>query len=222
VSGKSCQKVLLYDKFGRLMLMKLTADGRAKCDMCDTIFDSFKKLCLHRPKVCEHRRMFANPTCPICGIKFKEPGYLRRHVSEKHLKEKPFKCERCDKAFSRHITLESHINIVHDKIKNYKCDECDVTSGSRFTLERHIREVHNHEKRHECPSCHKLFARKVTLEMHFDSVHMGSKIHPCLICSKLFKRKYYATYHMRKIHSYVSDIRGLGTWLNDNLKDSEE
>ena len=197
-------------------------DGRAKCDRCNTIYESWRKLCRHSAKMCEYRRTHSDLTCPICSMKLKEVNYLKRHVREIHMKLKPYQCDRCDKTFSRKPTLEDHINVVHDKIKNYKCDECDVLSATRHVLKRHILEVHNHKRPHKCPACHKSFFRKFSLDRHFDSVHSNLRIHPCLICSKVFKDKYYATHHMRKFHSYVREIRGIGMWLEDQLKESEE
>jgi uncharacterized C2H2 Zn-finger protein len=222
-SFKCRDKYAAHRKYVHFIKMVLP-DGRAKCDKCHTICDSLQKLCRHRQDVCEKRRnpISSNPTCPICGIRFKDHYYIGQHLKEIHLKLKPHQCDRCDMAFARNTTLENHINAVHYRIRNFKCDECDFSSNFRSTLTRHIREVHNHNKPHSCPTCHKLFTRKLSLERHFDSVHSKLKIHPCLICLKMFKSMDYAKIHMRKFHSYVRDIRGVGTWLEDQLQGSEE
>ncbi|XP_053617118.1 zinc finger protein 41-like [Plodia interpunctella] len=78
-----------------------------KCEICDKVFDKWKKLYLHR--------RFHNKTvvCPLdCGKKFATKGDLERHLRI-HTGVKPYHCSVCSQSFTQNSTLKSHMKTVH-------------------------------------------------------------------------------------------------------------
>lgn len=44
---------------------------------------------------------------------FGHQSHINDHVKAIHEKFKPYKCESCDKRFSKKVSLEDHVNIIH-------------------------------------------------------------------------------------------------------------
>ena len=68
---------------------------------------------------------------------------FNRHIISVHQKEKKFKCDACDKAFSQIGHLKSHIKTVHRGEKDYNCDDCGKAFPSSSNLNRHMKKVHH-------------------------------------------------------------------------------
>ena len=64
------------------------------------------------------------------------------HIKSVHEKVKNYKCDICDKAFSRYGALKIHVNSVHEELKNHKCDLCDKAYSQLCQLKLHIKNVH--------------------------------------------------------------------------------
>ena len=101
-----------------------------------------------------------------------------------HEKAKPYKCETCEKCFSRKVYLVSHIQSVHAKVKPYKCNICDKCFQCQSNLKNHIRCVHEKAKPFNCQICARGFSLKKTLDTHIRVVHEGAKPHKCEVCEK--------------------------------------
>ena len=56
-------------------------------------------------------------TCEYCGLIISCSGHLKRHISNIHLKEKPFQCEFCDFTTNQKCNLKKHAT-SHLKITN--------------------------------------------------------------------------------------------------------
>ena len=65
-------------------------------------------------------------TCPQCNQTFRRLFNLKTHINRVHNKVKPYKCDKCDKAFATNSDLKQHLN-THGEGKLFKCDLCDRT-----------------------------------------------------------------------------------------------
>ncbi len=70
---------------------------------------------------------------------------MQKHLDSVHKKIMKFKCEHCDKEFTRKECVKSHIRIVHHKIKRHVCQHCGQAYGQQGDMNRHIRKQHGIE-----------------------------------------------------------------------------
>ena len=59
--------------------------------------------------------------------KLKSKPTLYENVSSKPDMKKGFKCEKCDKSFSRKSSINRHVASVHDGKKSFQCEICDYS-----------------------------------------------------------------------------------------------
>jgi len=84
-----------------------------------------------------------------------------------------YKCQECDKTYSRKYELKKHAESVHRLIK-YKCDVCDEYFAWKRSLNRHLESVHK-QNIYKCDVCTKTYSRKNNLEIHIRTAHMESE-----------------------------------------------
>ncbi|ORZ37849.1 hypothetical protein BCR44DRAFT_128280, partial [Catenaria anguillulae PL171] len=82
---------------------------------------------LEKKYVCDH---------PGCGKAFDRPFNLRQHIRT-HNGERPFPCDKCDKAFSRAHDLKRHMMAIHDNNKPFRCLRCGHRFCRHDALQRH-------------------------------------------------------------------------------------
>ena len=71
---------------------------------------------------------------------------MERHLSTAHDGKKEFKCEMCDKVFSRKNNIKAHMESVHEGKKSFKCKVCDKNFSHKHHMIRHIVSVHEGRK----------------------------------------------------------------------------
>ena len=70
-----------------------------------------------------------------------------------HTKNKPLKCDQCNKSFKHATTLRSHKRI-HARENLYQCNQCDKTFTQSGNLKVHKR-THTEERPFKCSQCGK-------------------------------------------------------------------
>ncbi|XP_055585748.1 zinc finger protein 708-like [Uranotaenia lowii] len=110
---------------------------RFACEQCGEKHVSGQRLKAHVER--HHLKQGQQFLCAECpGKTFSCSESLRVHLVE-HVKEKPFVCEHCQKAFARKSKLECHIKAVHLGIKSYQCPGCKRAFGFSPNLWNHKR-----------------------------------------------------------------------------------
>ncbi|XP_066920539.1 uncharacterized protein [Clytia hemisphaerica] len=120
--------------------------------------------------------------CEYCDKKFTRSWNYQRHVLI-HSGRKPHKCDVCHKAFVLAAHLKIHMRI-HTGEKPYVCSECKRGFAQLTNLQRHIL-THTGQKPHRCKHCNKGFVSSSDLRRHI-RIHTGEKPYKCHACSKAF------------------------------------
>ena len=136
--------------------------------------------------------------CPNCSKIFKCKGYLNNHLNSVHgdpESKVKFKCDQCQKGFSRKDILRAH-SLSHIVEKNHPCPTC----GKKFTnpryLHKHVK-IHLGVKNFKCSICGKAFLKPDQVRRH-ELIHTGVMDYSCSFCGKAFNQKGNLTTHEKK------------------------
>ena len=110
--------------------------------------------------------------CEFCLRKFNELTGLIEHLQTSHINNK-FKC--CDTIFGNIDLLKNHINRNHDK--EFKCDVCEKTFSKRHEREHHIDSAHRQISNkgceyYTCEECNSIFTRPNNFFSHLNDAHV--------------------------------------------------
>lgn len=160
------------------------------CSECHEFFDSRELLETHRLNFHssdskEHQQFSKQQSCEN----------ERSINSEIVTGEQSYKCNLCDKCFTRKRSLIAHHRAHTRGKESYKCDVCNKSFVHRCIFIIHSR-THTAEKPYRCSRCYKGFNYKCTLIKH-QTIHTGEKPYKCDTCDKSFLRKDALVFHYR-------------------------
>ncbi|XP_056645774.1 zinc finger protein 271-like isoform X2 [Diorhabda sublineata] len=146
--------------------------------------------------------------CPVCNEMFNAMAKLDRHVKISHKGTKIYKCNSCNKEFSRSDHLNRH-TVTHSTTKPFHCTMClkNFSRSDSFKL---------HQKQHElcnecCKICKGTFLSKSLLIEHMKTHQDHSKNFLCFVCGKTFSRK-------DNLHTHLKRHRGEKTFKCEYCK----
>ena len=164
-----------------------------------------KKLDQHR-KECDR-------TCKLCGISYRDPYKLRKHMSTRHSTDKKFSCDVCFFTFDSEDSVYTH-KITNHRGENgiYRCPVCSKEFPWLNDVQRHLRKEHLFKNRHKiaCSLCGKM-CTAATIKKH-EEIHKVKDI-KCDQCSAMFKDHRHLRAHQRrhnKDYSHYCEICAKG------------
>ena len=192
---KRCRICKKYYKKSEIIFHK--EEMHTKCDICDINLGSSRNLAKHMKIHSTNKDI----ECEVCGKLFHYRGLYTGHYNQVHnLNKKQFKCDICQKTFSKNHVLQRHY-LIHTNTEKMKCSECGKLI-SKLNLKNHLNTVHNNFKEREvCQLCAKEFSNKSHLERHH-KIHSGDNEKPykCDQCGIAFRENYNLKVHIKKIH----------------------
>ena len=202
---------------------------------CGVHFSSVSAMHKHRRQFHQKEAMPKKKkeyACSECDFSCTKHHLLTQHMFL-HTGILPFKCCKCDKAFStlahrnRHekvhegyscsqcsekfetwSKLRAHVSNFHSRV--YKCSKCDKEFKLACRLKEHSK-IHESERIvFKCKECDRTFVKKSNLNVHIKSFHLKEKQFKCEIesCGKAFAYKHSLKKHS-KVHepNYVPPVR---------------
>ncbi|XP_023014380.2 uncharacterized protein [Leptinotarsa decemlineata] len=141
-----------------------------------------------------------NPTvkdqfkCESCEKCFTRKKYLQQHLLT-HIGNKPYQCNLCEKRFALKHHVEGHL-LTHtgETKKPFKCNICESRFTGKVLLQRHLL-IHGGEKPLKCDLCEKRFIGQSDLNRHL-FIHSEQKQFKCEFCDKRFTFKLTMKRHM--------------------------
>ncbi|KAH8379595.1 hypothetical protein KR009_005914, partial [Drosophila setifemur] len=163
---------------------------------CRLLFPRLRLLTIHLKKVHNQTRVNAprgDQPCGECGMVFRCPVALKKHMYKHTGEELPYPCNICGKGFHINSALKNHL-LRHAGIKNYVCPYCGVGKTTRQEWSKHIL-THTQEKQFKCEICDHATHTKRALDSHVKIVHEKVRNFACQYCGKTFGKS-----HACKIH----------------------
>ena len=184
-----------------------TFDVRHDSYECGNCEKTFSKLC----QVKTHYSFVHDQNgqkCHVCQQEFRELRTMRRHIEEVHSGMKPFKCDVCNKCFSRPEPLKTHKceNINHSpSLENIlQPSDSDPPKNSKGKVSQKFKEAD------EYANASLSSMKKVTYKGKFK----------CKFCGISIKSKCLFISHMKEMHDEVYDEETNRSFVfrNDNYE----
>ncbi|XP_049776069.1 uncharacterized protein LOC126163165 [Schistocerca cancellata] len=181
-----------------------TPTFRWECHVCHEVLANWNSLAVHCRQVHDVQ---AQVIC-ICSQVLSNRGSIIKH-RQLHTDSFQYRCDKCDKAFSRKSLYDLHVlSHVPKEQQPFVCCKC----ARRFHCEallRHHERVHlPREERliYPCSVCNKKFSSRSNVSSHLKAVHFGERPFVCEQCGHSFTSKGILQEHLT-IHSDETPFR---------------
>ncbi|CAF95338.1 unnamed protein product [Tetraodon nigroviridis] len=151
-----------------------------------------------KEKLCNPHTVNRPFKCDTCEKEFSRKSNFRKH-QRTHKGEKPYHCSFCSKQYSQRSSLNLHLRI-HTGEKPYVCETCGKGFIQRVHLIVHMRRAHTGEKPYLCKTCGKCFTASSELSVH-KRIHTGEKPYTCGLCGRSYRYRTDVRIHMKKAHT---------------------
>lgn len=166
--------------------------------------------------------------CQDCSTVFESLDECEAHQCKAQDESLPFKCEDCDKRYTRKESLRRHYREEHSgnvmpKVRGqgHTCHVCGVNFDQSYLFRLHMIKAHNEvkddseisnggdENKHKCAFCEKRFCRKESVRRHIREAHEGKNkkdegiVFECDQCDKRYDRRDVLRRHIRLVHEAV-------------------
>ena len=142
--------------------------------------------------------------CLKCGMDFKTPQNLKRHVESIHEGIR-YNCDQCDYQATQSTDIKRHKEYKHEGIK-YNCEECDYKATTTGSLKLHVDSRHR-GVRYPCNFCEHKSTTMASLGLHITSHHTATdKSFNCEFCDVVCRSKHLLKKHKQQMHTYTSQI----------------
>lgn len=115
------------------------------------------------------------------------------------IKEKPFKCTFCSKAFPCKANLKKHLQ-THTGEKPFTCNICQKGLSSNETHQNHLNK-HKNKKPHKCTICTNAYYTNGGLKNHLIYANEKDESRKCKFCEEIFLNADGLKQHNKKVHS---------------------
>ena len=175
-----------------------------KCDKCDQAFLLQSLLTNHINTKHLQDKWKIEHFCDICGkVLYGGKNRLKQHMVV-HQKEKDYKCHECGVEFRQPQSLHRHLQHQHNpsyKIKLHVCETCGKGYKTRSALKEHV-QTHSGKPAFLCRICGKGLKNDSCYRRHMVCVH-GVK-YTCNICNKEYSAPIGLQQHQRDIHGILA------------------
>lgn len=177
------------------MLPKQTAVdavGGIFCNLCHSTFANKKVFDRHYTEQHNRTTPAIMYTCVLCRKEIAPYPNFRNHCYLVHVAKNRFKCEQCNKHFSKQSVLTKHMNSMH----TFACASCQNQFATKGELNIH-QNIHKREKErppYPCNQCSETIETVDICEMHVEE-HL-KVLYPCPICDETTNSKMEITKHL--------------------------
>ncbi|RVE47008.1 hypothetical protein evm_008392 [Chilo suppressalis] len=183
-NGYQCQICNFYfETFGTIEKHMNTHYRNFVCKQCGAGFIAKNRLKIHIYNL--HRGIGEFP-CQSCRKSFDTRNKLKIHVNLVHEMMKKIKCPKCPARFAYYFVCQKHLVDAHGVTPiKYKCNVCDKAFTRRFPLTNHIKKEHLDEKNKCCQHCNYSCFSNNELKVHMVREH-GARLFQCMVCDKSY------------------------------------
>ena len=106
-----------------------------------------------------------------CTYRTNDRKSLKEHTM-RHISETAYKCNFCDKTFTRKRNYTRHIRVTHEGVCQFKCDyiDCNYGTNDKRSFEAHAVK-HTGVKLYQCNSCDQTFSTELSKRRHIKKFH---------------------------------------------------